>query len=116
MRIDAIAAKLGLQEMYAANPAAEITGGYTSDMLSDVMAGAEEGSVLITIQAHKNTIAVASLTGIRAVIICQNRPVAEDMITAAEAEGINLYVTGKNQFQMSCTIGRLLDIFSCAEK
>ena len=37
----------------------EIQNGYTSDLLSDVMGNAPEDSVLITIQAHKNTIAVA---------------------------------------------------------
>ena len=36
---------------------AELAGGYTSDLLSDVMANLKEGQVLITIQAHKNTIA-----------------------------------------------------------
>lgn len=43
-------------------------GGYTSDLLSDVMAHIKEDDALITIQAHKNTIAVASLTGASAVI------------------------------------------------
>ena len=42
---------------------AEITTGYTSDLLSDVMGNADDGAVLITIQAHKNTVAVSSLAG-----------------------------------------------------
>ena len=40
----------------------EIHGGYTSDLLSDVMGNAAEGNVLITIQGHKNTVAVAEAT------------------------------------------------------
>ena len=32
----------------------EVTGGYSSDLLSDVMGNAEEGQVWITLQVHKN--------------------------------------------------------------
>ncbi len=46
-----------------------ITGAYTSDMLSDVMAHAPEDSVLVTLQAHKNTVACATLAGIKAVVL-----------------------------------------------
>jgi serine kinase of HPr protein (carbohydrate metabolism regulator) len=79
----------------------EITSGYTSDLLSDVMANARESSVLVTIQAHKNTIAVATLTDVGAVVICNSRPVPEDMIEAARKEGIALFTTRRNQFVTS---------------
>jgi ATP-dependent Clp protease adapter protein ClpS len=38
----------------------EITGGYCSDLLSDVMGNAQEGQVWLTIQVHKNIVAVCS--------------------------------------------------------
>lgn len=87
---------------------ADVTDGYTSDLLSDVMAHAEEGAVLITIQAHKNTIAVASLAGIGAVIVCNNRPVADDMLDAAGNEGIAVFQTAGNQFTTSALIAQHL--------
>lgn len=87
---------------------AEITAGYTSDLLSDVMANAEEGSVLITIQAHKNTTAVASLVGINAIVVCNNRPAAEDMLAAAKDEGIAVFQTPENQFKTSSRIAQYL--------
>ncbi len=87
---------------------AEVTGGYTSDLLSDVMAHAEEGSVLITIQAHKNTVAVSSLAGVSAIIICNSRPATEDMLEAARDEGIAVFQTSGNQFQTSSLIARHL--------
>ena len=34
----------------------EIKGGYTSDLLSDVMGNAQEGNIWITLQTHKNII------------------------------------------------------------
>jgi hypothetical protein len=86
----------------------EITSGYTSDLLSDVMGNAEEGSVLITIQAHKNTVAVASLVGIAAIIICNNRPLPGDMLAASADEGIAVFQTSENQFKASALIAQHL--------
>ena len=82
----------------------DISSGYTSDLLSDVMANAGEISVLITIQAHRNTVAVASLTDIGAIVICNDRPVPQDMIEAARAQRIALFTTAANQF---ITTGRI---------
>ena len=87
---------------------AELTGGYTSDLLSDVMGNADEGSVLITIQAHKNTVAVSSLAGVVAIIICSNRPIADDMRDAAADEGIAVFLTAENQFNTSALIAQHL--------
>jgi len=86
----------------------ELSNAFTSDLLSDVMANAEEGSVLVTIQAHKNTIAVATLVGIPAVVVCSSRPVSDDVLEAAEKEGIAVFRTGENQFRTSLNIGGLL--------
>ncbi|PKL23225.1 MAG: hypothetical protein CVV47_16140 [Spirochaetae bacterium HGW-Spirochaetae-3] len=87
---------------------APIVDGYASDLLSDVMAKASEDSALITIQAHKNTIAVASLVGIRAVVVCNERPVPDDMVEAAKAEDIAIYRTAKTQFEVSGLLYREL--------
>ena len=86
----------------------ELTDGYTSDLLSDVMANAPADSVLVTIQAHKNTVAVATLAGIRALLICNSRPIPEDMIEAARKEGIAVFSTPENQFTASARIYGLI--------
>ena len=78
-----------------------ITGAYTSDLLSDVMANAAEGDVLITIQAHKNAVAVSGLAGIRAIVFCNNRPIPDDVTQTAEDEGIAIVSTALNQFVCS---------------
>lgn len=82
---------------------------YTSDLLSDVMGNAETDSVLVTIQAHKNTIAVATLSDIRAIILCNGRKAPADMLEAAENESIAIYQTEDNQFEASWKIKELLD-------
>jgi hypothetical protein len=80
---------------------ADLDSAYTSDLLSDVLANGTGKSVLITIQAHKNAVAVCSMTDIPAMVVCNNRPIAQDMIDAAAAEEIALYVTDKDQFTVS---------------
>lgn len=79
----------------------EITTAYTSDLLSDVMGNAPDESVLITIQAHKNTMAVASLKDSPAIIICNSRPVPDDFLEAAREERVALFRTKENQFTVS---------------
>lgn len=86
----------------------ELTAGYTSDLLSDVMGNAAEGSVLITIQAHKNTVAVSSLAGVAAIVICNKRPIPDDMRDAAAEEGIAVFMTADNQFNTSALIAQHL--------
>ncbi|HUX21003.1 MAG TPA: hypothetical protein VMW69_07160 [Spirochaetia bacterium] len=86
----------------------EITGAFTSDLLSDVVANAKEGDLLITIQAHKNTVAVATLVGIPAICICSGREVGAEMQLAADTEGIVLCRSTKNQFEVSGPVFCLL--------
>ena len=94
-----------LQEDYEDAP---ISGAYTSDLLSDVMAHAEDGNVLITIQAHNNTVAVAALAGVSGIIICGKRVISEDMLASARKERMPVFRTALNQFEASCLIGSLL--------
>lgn len=107
MRLSDIAAELEL-DFLAGSPDCDITGGYTSDLLSDVMANAEDGDALITIQAHNNTVAVASHVGAPAIIVCNARPVPDQMVDAASEHDIVICRTRLNQFQVS---GRLYAAF-----
>jgi hypothetical protein len=78
-----------------------LQGAYTSDLLSDIMANAKEGGALITIQAHKNTVAVATLVNMPAIFVCNFRPIPDDMTESARDEGIAIYRTRENQYTVS---------------
>jgi len=90
------------------NPLAEVTGGYTSDLLSDVMAHCPDGAVLVTVQNHKNTVAVCTLVGAPAILIVHNREIPEDMVEVARREGVALLRTRDDQFSASCKINAAL--------
>lgn len=87
----------------------QITGGYTSDLLSDVMAHAEEGDALLTIQAHRNTVAVASHVDLPAIIVCNDRAVPEEMLEAARENEIAICRTPFTQFKASGILFALLN-------
>ncbi len=101
MKISELPGLLSLTVVQGEYTDREVTEAYTSDLLSDVMGNASDECVLITIQAHKNTLAVATLKDMGAVIICNNRPVPEDMIEAARSENIGLFLSKENQFTVS---------------
>ncbi|WP_028972802.1 DRTGG domain-containing protein [Spirochaeta cellobiosiphila] len=108
MKISQLESDLGYKIITKDFEDREADSGYTSDLLSDVMGNAPADSVFITIQAHKNTIAVATLAGVSAIVICGNRQIPEDMIQAAKEEEIAIFQTQDNQFTASCKIGQLL--------
>jgi serine kinase of HPr protein (carbohydrate metabolism regulator) len=46
----------------------EIDGCYVSDLLSDVMGNADAGNVWVTLQTHKNVMAISSLKELACVV------------------------------------------------
>ncbi len=108
MKIGDLEKKLGYAPLWEGYEDREVLDGYTSDLLSDVMGNAPDESVLITIQAHKNTVAVATLAGINAIVLSNNRPAPDEMIEAAREEGIAVFRAGDNQFTASWRIHELL--------
>ncbi len=86
---------------------ADITRAYASDLLSDVLANAPSGGILITIQVHLNVIAVASHAGLHGVIFACGRTPEPDVIGRAAEEGLALYVSGADTFDLA---GRLYEL------
>jgi hypothetical protein len=106
MTLESIAAKT-LSTVVVDNPGAEITAAYASDLLSDVMGHCGDGSALVTIQNHLNTIAVCTLVGVEAIIVCHGRPIPPDMKEAAEREGVAILSTPLSQFAASVALAEL---------
>jgi len=88
------------------NPDTVITGGYTSDLLSDVMANAKKDYIWITMQTHLNITAIASLKEIAAVIVVMNREINKDTLDKAMEEKITILTTPLTSFQIS---GKIYD-------
>lgn len=88
-------------------PDAEINTAYTSDLLSDVMGHCGDESALITIQNHLNTIAVCTLAGVEVIVICHDRPIPDEMSSAAAREEVAIVTTPLSQFAASVALADL---------
>lgn len=85
--------------------------GYSSDLLSCVMAGAPHKSIWVTLQAHSNIIAVATLLELSAVIITEGAMPESPTLAKANEEGVILLSSNKPTFYI---IGKLWDLgFRC---
>jgi hypothetical protein len=88
-----------VNEMF--EPEKEVSGGYTSDLLSDVIANSKKDNVWITMQTHLNIVAVASLKELTAIIIVMNREIDKDALEKAREEKILVLSTNLTAFQIS---------------
>lgn len=79
----------------------KVTGVYCGDLLSLVMANAQEGNIWITIQNHINVVAVASLVGVGAIIVVEGIKVEQDVIDKAEEEGIVIFTTKHSAYDIA---------------
>ena len=87
----------------------EVAGGYTSDLLSDVIANSKEGDLWITLQTHQNIIAVAKLKDLAGIIIVNNREPDEDTLGKAKEENVSILCSKEMAFEVS---GKLHELIS----
>ncbi len=85
----------------------EVRGGYVSDLLSDVMGNADAGHIWITLQTHKNVMAVASLKDLAAIILVSGHKPDENTAAQSEEEGIPILGTKLGAFDIS---GKLYEL------
>lgn len=108
MKLQEIRHQLSLEVRAAAgNLDKEVTGGYASDLLSCVMAKAQAGNVWVTIQAHPNIVAVASLLNLAGIIITEGMTPEATTIEKAEEEGIPILTTPLTTYTV---VGRLFEL------
>jgi predicted transcriptional regulator len=96
LSLDLLAGEGGLDQ--------EVTAGYCGDLLSDVMANAEKGSVWITIQRHNNIVAVALLKELAAIVLANGYQPEPETVEKAKEENIPLLVSSSAAYQLA---GRL---------
>lgn len=85
----------------------DITAGYVSDLLSDVLAHGPSGGVLVTVQVHLNVVAVALHAEMTAVVFALDRRPDEQVRAKAIEEGVALYVSPSPAFDI---VGRLYEL------
>ncbi len=101
MKLKELATKLELKAVTQKGSDQDVTGVYISDMVSDVIANAKAGNILVTIQVHSNVIAAANLVDICGIVVTQGKPLPEDVVRLAEKSNIAIYTTNLNRWQVA---------------
>lgn len=83
-----------------------ITGCYIGDLLSWVMSNAEEGNIWITIMSNVNVAAVAKLTDVACVLMCENVSPDDDCFQRAKEQGVTILKTNLSAYQAAVEIGK----------
>ena len=86
----------------------EVTGGYASDLLSDVMGFAREGQLWITLQTHRNVMGIASLKEIAAIILVKGFKPDDDTVASSNDEGIPVLGSDLQAFELSGKLYKLV--------
>lgn len=86
----------------------KVVGGYTSDLLSDVMGNVDEEQIWVTLQTHKNVMAIASLKDVAAVVLVKGYKPEEGTIEQSEEEGIPILGTELEAFEISGKLYQML--------
>jgi predicted transcriptional regulator len=85
----------------------EVTGGYSSDLLSDVMANAKDGNLWITLQTHNNIVAVAVLRNLAGIVLVNGREPEEGTLAKANEEKIPILTTTSSTYEI---VGKLYEL------
>ena len=82
----------------------DVDGVFISDMLSDVMAGAQSGNLWVTVQTHKSIVPAANLVDVSAVIITSGKEVPQETMDLATKHNIAILSTELPTFEL---VGKL---------
>ena len=109
MKVKELVEKLNLKVLSGANGLdREIDGCYISDLLSDVMGNAMEGNIWITLQTHKNVMAVASLKEMSCIILVKNLMPNDETIEQSNDEDLPILQTSLPTFEIAGQVYNLI--------
>ena len=98
--VNDLAQRLALKAHNLDDGEREVAGGYAGDLLSWVMGRAVSGDAWVTIMSNINVIAVAQLTDVACVILAEGVEPGEDLVSAAEMRGVNLFSSNEPTFAL----------------
>jgi predicted transcriptional regulator len=101
MTIAETVAALALTVAHDAGGERLVTGAMVTDLLSEVLASGSPGQVWITIQTHRNVVAVASTQDLAAVIIAGGRQPQADVIALAREQAVTLLTSDQSAYTVA---------------
>ena len=109
MTVREAAATLELEIACTGDLDRRITGGYCGDLLSWVMSRAGQDNAWITIMCNLNTVAVAVLTDVSAVILADGVRPDDGVLKRAGEQGVTLLCSSRSAFELAGSLTRILE-------
>ena len=108
MTVATLCEKAKLNAILCPEPTREVEGAYCGDLLSWVMGKAEPENVWITIMSNINIVAVATLSDVSCIVLCENVSPDSDALTAAKEKGVNILKTSLTSFEAAVKASEIL--------
>ena len=106
MTVKELSEKYSFEVLSLPDPDKEINGGYVGDLLSWVMGRAEAQNLWFTIMTNINIAAVAQLSDVAAVLICEGARPEDSVISTAKEKGVNILLTDDNAYNTAVKVSK----------
>jgi len=100
MKVNELTSKMDLINLNTPSPV-EISGVVVTDIVSDVVTHAKQGTVVVTAQAHSTIVSAAKLVDAAAIIFTLGREPAPEVVKLADKAGISLFTTDNGAYQIA---------------
>ena len=104
MTVQQIADRLSLTPISVCDTDRKIEGVFVGDLLSWVMGRARSENAWITIMSNVNIVAVASLTGVSCILLCEGVTPDKDVIDKANAQDVVILRSDKTAYELALMI------------
>ena len=104
MTVKELSEKYSFEVLSMPEPEREVVGGYIGDLLSWVMGRAQESNLWLTIMTNVNVAAVAQLSDVSAVLICEGARPDDNVIATAQDKGVNILLTEEAAYNTAVRI------------
>ncbi len=108
MNVEQVCKQLELYVLVGEDLSREVTGGYTGDLLSWVMARLPADAVWFTVMGNVNAIAVAALTDAACIVLTDNASLDEEARVKAQQQDILVLGSEKNSYELGAQLAELL--------
>ncbi|MEE1320146.1 MAG: AraC family transcriptional regulator [Acutalibacteraceae bacterium] len=108
MKVNELESKLNLKLLTKGDMDAQCTGCYSGDLLSWVMSKAQAGDIWLTVMGNINSVAVSVLCDCACIILTENAALDDDARLKAEIQGVTIFSSEKNAYELSVEIGKLI--------
>ena len=108
MTVNELALKYSFEVLSMPEPDREIKGAYIGDLLSWVMGRAQASDIWLTIMTNMNIAAVAQLSDVSSVLICEGARPDDSVIATAKEKGVNILLTEDTAYNAAVKISSVI--------